>query len=112
MPLSPTTLDASLHVNKSIGSRLLLPGTSTNRIDLNASASTFLSITSGIIQSGQMFNGILRIQNTAFNAVTFANAGTGYVDGPLQRGIVNSNQSYLFPLGKGGAVFTAHVAKT
>jgi hypothetical protein len=69
-------------------------------ITLNIPA--ILSITSGIIQSGQGNNGILRVANTAFDAVTFATTGSGYVDGPLQRGIVNSNQSYLFPLGKGG----------
>ncbi len=97
---SPPVFFANFQVNKPIGSKVLLPGTSAMRIDL-ATAAT-LSITSGIIQAGQGANCILRILSTAPNSVTFANTGAAYVEGPLQRTLASGAGAYLYPLGKSG----------
>lgn len=105
-PFAPTPppLNANFLIDKPIGSRVIMPGTSADRIDLAGPA--FLSITSGILQSGQGANGILRILGTTVGgvnpSVTFATTGAGYVDGPLQRTLASAPGAFLYPLGKGG----------
>jgi len=100
-----TQLNAHLHINKPVGSSVFLPGLSAaNHVALAPGA--FLSITSGILQSGQGVRSVMRVLGTVTSgptpSVTFANTGAGYVEGPLQRTLATGAATYLYPLGKSG----------
>ncbi|MFY7999718.1 MAG: LamG-like jellyroll fold domain-containing protein, partial [Candidatus Kapaibacteriota bacterium] len=108
---SPSTLSVSLHVNKTPLTTLDITPPSSTLITLNGTSMTapILSVTSGIIRTGRGANSILLIANVSANAVTFANTGTGYIEGPLQRQITNG-VSYFYPLGDGGRFLPASIS--
>ncbi|MCU0425642.1 MAG: IPT/TIG domain-containing protein [Candidatus Kapabacteria bacterium] len=96
----PGTLDANLHINKTSGTELQIPGSAGDILTLGNNAS--LAVTSGIVRSGEMANGMVFVSNPSALSVTFATTGFGYVQGQMRRAIANSINSYFFPLGTAG----------
>ena len=105
---SPSTLQVSLHVNKTAGTTLDITPPSSSLITLTGTAPV-LSVTSGVVRTGRGTRSILQIANTMAAAVTFATIGTGYIEGPLQRQVTNG-VSYMFPMGDGGRFLPASLS--
>lgn len=108
---SPSSLQVSLHVNKTAGTTLDITPPISSLITLNGTSATapILSVTSGIVRTGRGVNSILLIANVSTTAVTFGTLGVGYIEGPLQRQVTNG-VSYNYPLGDGGRFLPASLS--
>lgn len=108
---SPSSLQVSLHVNKTAGTTLDITPLISSLITLNGTSATapILSVTSGIVRTGRGVNSILLIANVSTTAVTFGTLGVGYIEGPLQRQVTNG-ASYIYPLGDGGRFLPASLS--